>query len=446
MSTLEFVAGGLARAFLSGAWTRAALARRARDALGRKARWIVDLAARVHDAFPAADSRPGLDELRAFLLAAPELVRAWRRALARGRPRLRVQRQCFVSHEFVPASGAPARWDVPALSTPADLARWLGLEIGELEWFADAQGRLQRHEGERLHHYSYRWISKRRGAPRLIESPKGRLKDLQRRVLGGILDRVPPHDAAHGFRRGRSILTHAAKHSGTEAVLTLDLRGFFPSIGGGRVRAIFRALGYPQPVARLLAGLTANRVPESVLRRAPAPGIPWSERQRYRRPHLPQGSPCSPALANIAAFRLDLRLAAAARAFGAAYSRYADDLAFSGGPLFASRWRRFAVATAAIAIEEGFEIHARKTRMRRQGARQRVTGLVVNAHPNVPRRDYERLKAILTNCVRRGPESQNRAGLADFKAHLAGRIAQTRHVHRGRGEKLRRLFEGIRWQ
>jgi hypothetical protein len=81
----------------------------------------------------------------------------------------------------------------------------------------------------------------------------------------------------------------------------------------------------------------------------------------------------------------------------------------------------------------------------RQGVRQQVAGVVLNAHPNVPRQEFECLKAILTNCVRRGPEGQNRAGHRNFRAHLAGRIAHLASLHPVRGRRLRRIFEQIDW-
>jgi hypothetical protein len=235
---------------------------------------------------------------------------------------------------MTPAPGAPGSWPVPAIATPAELARFLELEPGELDWFADCQARERHAPAEPLRHYRYQWVAKPSGSPRLIEAPKPRLKQIQRRLLDAILACIPPHEAAHGFRPGRSILTFAEPHVGRRIVLKMDLRDFFVSITGVRVLALFLTAGYPEPVALLLAGLCTNTVPHEVWNRAGEPdgeqsrrSRSWQARRRYRQSHLPQGAPTSPALANLAAYRLDARLAGLARAVDARYSRYADDRA-----------------------------------------------------------------------------------------------------------------------
>jgi RNA-directed DNA polymerase len=297
-----------------------------------------------------------------------------------------------------------------------------------------------------LHHYSYKAIEKRDGRYRLIEIPKSRLRSVQRKILRGLLERIPSHDCVHGFRKGRSTVTYAAPHAGKAVVVRFDLADFFASVHAPRVHALMRTLGYPQEVARALTALCTNRVPSARLLAPDVRGkMAWPERQRYRTRHLPQGAPTSPALANLCAFRLDLRLAGLARALGATYTRYADDLAFSGGEDLARVIERLSIRVAAIALEEGFSIQLRKTRVMRRGARQHLAGVVVNRHPNLARSEFDTLKAILTNCVRHGPGSQNRDGHGDFRAHLQGRVAQAVMLNAQRGVKLRGIFERIVW-
>jgi hypothetical protein len=107
--------------------------------------------------------------------------------------------------------------------------------------------------------------------------------------------------------------------------------------------------------------------------------------------------------------------------------------------------QRLEVRVAAIAIEEGFAVNLRKTRVMRRGARQHLAGVVVNSHPNLARTEFDALKAVLTNCVRSGPALQNRDGHSDFRAHLAGRVAHAAMLNAARGAKLKGIFGRIVW-
>jgi hypothetical protein len=289
---------------------------------------------------------------------------------------------------------------------------------------------------------------KRSGRIRLIEAPKQHLRLIQRRILSELLNRVPVHPAVHGFVKGRSIRSFAAPHVGRGLVLRMDIEDFFPAFGARRIQAFFRTLGYPQSVADSLGGLCTNAVSFrrwKALHSGVASETGFEMRQLYARPHLPQGAPTSPALANLCFYRLDCRLTGLAHSAGAVYSRYADDLVFSGDREFAKRAERFSTWVAAILLEAGFAVNHRKTRIMRAGVSQRLAGLVTNQRLNIPREDFDQLKATLTNCIRHGWQGQNRDGHADFRAHLAGKIAFVDSVHPEKGRRLKRLFEQIPW-
>ncbi len=335
---------------------------------------------------------------------------------------------------------------IPALATEGELAEWLGLSPSQLDWLADERASHGRAARAPLQHYHYAVISRLGGKSRLIEAPKSGLKAIQRRILHGILSAVPVHECAKGFVPGRSCLSGAQVHAGEAVVATYDLAQFFPSIVRARVLGVFRCLGYPWAVSRRLAGLCTTVTPAEVIRRWPNKGLAGRDlRNLHGVPHLPQGAPTSPTLANLLAWRLDRRLHGLARHAGANHTRYADDLAFSGDTGFAVGLGRFGKTIEAILREEGFALNPAKTRIMPQSRRQQVTGVVVNAHCNIGRAEFDTLKAILYNCVRDGPAVQNRSGAPDFRAHLEGRVGWVEQINPRRGAKLRRLIERIDW-
>jgi retron-type reverse transcriptase len=438
-------AAALAAAFLDGAWNPPAMGRRGKRILRDLGKWVTDVARTVHHEYPEAPlDRPR--ELARFIGACPQFRARIEEADGSGPPPWPVP---FVLRP--PIEMVAPRFGVPVLHDPPALAAWLGVTAGHLDWFADRFSFERKVTDERLRHYHRAWIRKADGSGRLLEAPKRELKDLQRTVLHGILDRIPPHPAAHGFTRRRSALTGARVHAGRDVVMRFDLESFFSAVTAGRVYGIFLTAGYPEPVAHLLAGLCTTTTPPPVRRQAPpAPSTGAVDRRRRMLaalavPHLPQGSPTSPALANLAAHRFDRRMAALAARFDAAYTRYADDVTISGGRGLLRSAGRIVALVETIAADEGFRLNDAKTRVRTRAQRQVVTGLVVNDHPNVARVEYDRLRAILRDAAVHGPAAANREEHPDFRAHLLGRIAWAATTP-ARTDRLHAAFAAIRWE
>ena len=421
----------LAEAAVAGPWTAEGIGARMFDAV-------------PHGPWRALARRLSRDP--APLEADPWLVRtiaAYRAWMPPSRVHLRIRRWVVATTRM-----GPRRWPVRPIDSVGDLAALLRLSADDLAWFADPKGWQTRTDHCPLWHYHFHWRAKPSGGARLVEAPKERTREVQRWILEHILDAIPAHDAAHGFVRGRSPRTGAEPHVGRAVLLQFDLEDFFASVPAGAVLGVFRAAGYPDAVARTLAGLSSTRAPAAVLAACPA-GADRSararQRQRLRTPHLPTGAPTSPALANLAAWRLDARLSAAAASVGATYTRYADDLTFSGDVSFRRRARRFAAWVARIVREEGYRVHPRKSRLTGRGAQQVVTGVVVNVRPALARHRYDALRAILHNCVLHGPASQNRAGHPDFRAWLTGTVAAARAIDPVRGGALWAALPEIDW-
>jgi RNA-directed DNA polymerase len=414
---------------------------RAGQSFDRRPPWVRPVAREVLAAYhrPPAD-RPR--ELAAFIALALE-----------GRPLPEDATQPPRVHRRLipePAMGR-RRWPVPVLASVGALAEFLELSDGELAWLADARGLERTVTDERLRNYLYSAVPRRGGPPRLIERPKFRLKSLQRRLLHEILDWIPAHDAAHGFTRGRSAVTNANQHTGRLVVVGLDLEDFFASVTARRVFGIFRSAGYPESVAYTLTALSTNVVPSAVSRRLSSATVPrlvgshFRLARRLATPHLPQGAPTSPALANLAAFRLDRRLTGLATALGATYTRYADDITLSGADSLLRNASQLRSTITEIAREEGFAVNDRKSTLTTRAGRQAVCGVVVNQRTNMARAEYDALKATVHNAARHGPASQNRTGVPDFRAHLLGRIAWLEQLHPEHGAKLQRQFKHIVW-
>jgi retron-type reverse transcriptase len=296
-----------------------------------------------------------------------------------------------------------ARGFLPLLGV-GDLAERLGFETVELRALAAKT----------------RWLYREIRMPRpgrndrIVYSPREPIRRVQRWILKHILRNYAPHSAAHGFVQGRSIVSNAAEHTGASILMAIDLADFFPSIDWKRVRKAFEKLGYPYSVAVVLANLCT------------------------RTGYLPQGASTSPALSNLICERLDRRLSGLARSRGFRYSRYADDLAFSSAD---SRLPALLPFIRQIVREEGFEVRDRKTRVARSGARQLVTGVVVNEHLNLPRAHVRRLRAAAHRLATRGATavSLDARPSADPARVLHGHLAFLAMVNPSRGRTLTSL-------
>ena len=432
----------LASSLLAGEPTVDLASERLTRTLGRRWRWIRPLVERYIKRF-SGHTRPHRREVCEFL----RQDRHFQQARAKYRKEIRIE-QWLMQSELMRPVPAVADWNLPRIESVGELAEWLALDLTDLLWLADLKGLSSKLDRPPLQHYHYRILPKASGRLRLIEIPKPRLKDVQRQILFHVLNKVPPHPTAHGFVKSRSILSFVRPHVGRPIVLRMDLQDFFPTFPAARIAAFFRTAGYPESVADLLGGLCTTTAPRCLwLKSASDYGFEniYQARDMYSKPHLPQGAPTSPALANVCAYRMDCRLAGLARSVGAEYTRYADDLAFSGDESFARHVDRFSIHVAAILLEEGFSVNHRKTRIMRRGVRQHLAGIVANEHMNVTRADFDRLKAILTNCIRHGPGTQNRKLHPQFRSHLLGRVAFFESINPAKGERLRSIFEQIHW-
>lgn len=282
-----------------------------------------------------------------------------------------------------------------------------------------AQERLfgkKRGESYRVFH-----IPKKSGGVRTIEAPSDELKKIQLWIKENILDKFKPSQYAKGFKKGVSIYDNALPHVGKELVINIDLKDFFPSVKYCEVYKVFKYIGYTDGVSKLLTKLCTN--PQNV---------------------LPQGSPASPALSNLVSLKLDKRLSRLATAIGADYTRYADDITFSGNASIS----KYTDLIRKIIHEESYEINEDKFRLQYSFQRQEVTGLIVNTKVSVPEKLLSEIENAIYYCTKFGVVNHMTRTKIDkgfYKEHLYGIAYFVKMVDKERGEKYLSMLDKIDW-
>ncbi len=315
---------------------------------------------------------------------------------------------------------------LPVLHKAEDLAAEMGIELKTLRWLT------YHRRGTAVVHYHRYEIAKKTGGVRFISAPKPALAQAQRWILDNLLSRLNVETEAHGFVGGRSIVTNAKEHTERDVVVNLDLKDFFPSFTFRRVKGLFVSLGYGEHLATML-GLLCTEPP-----RVPAKFDGKVYHVALGERVLPQGASTSPAITNAICRRLDRRLAGLAKRHGFNYTRYADDLTFSGD--HPRRVGRLLKSVRAILADEGLTEHPTKTRIMRKSNRQEVTGVTVNRKPSLSRKEVRELRAILHNAARFGLKSQNRENRPCFENHLRGKVAYAAMVDPSKAEALWKAF------
>lgn len=276
-------------------------------------------------------------------------------------------------------------------------AALLGVEVNRLEEI------LNNVSG----HYQEFWMRKRSGGYRMISAPDKDLQAIQSTIYSRILSSVTiVHPAAVGFRCGRSVVDNAAPHLGKRYVLKMDIHDFFGSIRSPRVRQTFKEIGYPENVSKVLGALCC-------LHR-----------------HLPQGAPTSPALSNIVGYEMDRKLAALAAEYGLTYTRYADDLTFSGD-VFPKE--QIIPQVKRIIRDEKFEPNHKKTHFMNQSSRKIITGVSVasGVKLTIPKSKKREIRKNVYFILTKGlAEHQRRIGSHDpaYLKRLIGMLCYWRAI------------------
>lgn len=295
--------------------------------------------------------------------------------------------------------------------------------------------------------YKFYTIKKRNGRGfRQIVTPYRNLKVIQHFIHAQILNKVSVSEFAHGFIHGRSILTNAYRHTNADAILNIDLFRFFDSIPERRVYGIFKSLGYANNLAYDLARLCTVQLPEDYLNSYSAEDKAiYNKMVGVNQRVLPQGAPTSPTLSNLVLIRLDRRLGALATKHQLNYSRYADDLTFSGNK---QNMPSLSLINHIIR-SEGFSINWEKVGLYSRGRKQLVTGLTVSNGVHVKRTFKREVAKHLFACRKFGVEQHlsflKKGHLDHYKEWLFGKICFIKSIEKEVGSNMMRDFNTIEW-
>ena len=327
--------------------------------------------------------------------------------------------------------------DLPVFETIEELARAMQLSVGKLRFLS-----FDRRTSETTHYINFK-LPKKTGGHRLISAPMPDLKAAQIWILENILNRVAVSDAAHGFLPEKNIVSNARVHVGARTLVNFDLENFFPSISYRRVKGIFRSLGYAEAVGSVLALLATAPETEEIEIDGKTYFVALGER------HLPQGSPASPMISNIAARRLDKSLTKIAENLGFKYTRYADDLTFSTEQSDADV-KKLMTQVRYVVGKQGFKVNENKTRVLRRGRQQEVTGIVVNDKLSIDRKTLRKFRAVLHQAETNGLENLRWGNSPDLIAALKGYANFVFMVDKEKGfafqAQVRRIAEKYDWK
>ena len=289
-------------------------------------------------------------------------------------------------------------------------------------------------------------IPKKTGGKRVIHAPDARLKYVQGRIDQVLLRTQYLSDSVGAYRPGRGCRESAERHAGHYVRVALDIHNFFPSHSRAEVRHFIRRnFGYDHRVRSMIADLCT--VGERIVSKGSA-----TIRERHA---TPQGSPASPTLCNLMAQEsIDTPILSYLKDSGWVYTRYADDITLSH-PEKKTRVDIQSVIDNVVGLIQagGYRENRKKRRVQRQPAQQKMLGMVVNVHPNIPRYTYRVYRALLHNCLNHGfvvnairygfDLAESTTGDDDdvltlsFIAHLTGKINYFHSVNPVKAAKLR---------
>lgn len=259
-------------------------------------------------------------------------------------------------------------------------------------------------------------LKKKDGTLRPIRAPKDKLKVIQRAILKNILSDIKLPPCCYGFSKNKSIIENAKTHSKNDFLLNLDIQDFFPSVHYKKVQQIFLDIGLNNEISNILCGLTTYE---------------------YR---LPQGAPTSPFLASFALSNLDYRLMKLAKSNYLTYTRYFDDISFSGN-------KRIVVLEKdimRIIKEEGYKVKMSKRKLFEKGQEKEVNGILIT-DKKLALKNTEELFDYVNDISKYGLSKLRTDNPEKEKQSIKGKISFLKQIDQELAFKLERVFLSILW-
>lgn len=299
----------------------------------------------------------------------------------------------------------------------------------------------------RENQYSYYLIKKKKkGEYRRIIAPHKYIKYIQRWINSNILQKIALSQYATGFVKNKSILDNAKFHEKSSVVLNIDLSNFFETVNEKRVFGIFKSLGYASNLAFDFAKICTATISDYQFEKlSEEEQVYFKDLKDFRLPILIQGAPTSPAISNLICRRLDFRFSRLANKHGANYSRYADDMTFSGE---FDNLPKISVIKEIIE-DEGFVINWNKVKIHKKGQRQMVTGLLIDNKIRVPQKFKKEIYRHLFFCKKYGAKSHFDRIAPDKgfrKEWLLGKIMYVKSIEPTEFQKMIKLVNEINWE
>lgn len=297
---------------------------------------------------------------------------------------------------------------LPIISSPEHFAQLVGMDYKYVLSMAYGTKKFYRHFT----------ILKKNGKKRQIDEPLPDLHYVQTWILRNILEKRSVSDYTKSFIKRRGIKDNARFHKNQNILVTMDIKDFFPSISIVDITSIFKDMGYYKNVSFFLAHLCCLKNT------------------------LPQGAPTSPYLSNLRMYHLDINIAEYAQSRKIRYTRYADDLSFSG----TFNPHHLINDISRMVFKEGFIINSQKTRVARKNTRQEVTGIIVNSKMQAPKESRKKIRQEVYYINKYGLEShlkhinENRT---HYINHLLGKINFALYIN-PKDEEMGVYFETIK--